>query len=167
MALGLLRFLSTPLRFRVPLVVVLLVIAMFALAARGDDDDEAAAPATPTETASPSASAASTVSVTLAEWTVTPNTSSVSAGDITFLAFNKGETAHELEVIRSEEEPHLLPVEGGYVPEFAVDLAGEIEALPAGGTEQATFQLPAGNYVLICNLPSHYLAGMRSGFTVN
>jgi uncharacterized cupredoxin-like copper-binding protein len=146
---------------------VLLAIAVFALAARGDDDDEAAAPATPTETAEPSPSADSIVNVTVAEWAVTPNTSSVSAGDVTFLAFNKGGTAHELEVIRSDEEPHLLPVEGRIVPAFAVDLVGEIEAFPAGEAEQATFHLTAGNYVLICNLPSHYLAGMRSGFTVN
>ena len=42
-----------------------------------------------------------------------------------------------------------------------------IETFAAGETEQSTFQLTAGNYVLICNLPAHYLTGMSSRFTVN
>ncbi len=167
MALGFLRPPSTPRRLRVPLLLVLLAIATFALGACGGDDDDAAAPATPTETASPSPSAESTVDVTLAEWAVTPSASSVNAGDVTFVASNTGGIEHTLDIIRSDEEPDALPVEGGIVPESAVDFVGKIEAFPAGETEQATFQLVAGNYILICNLPAHYLAGMRVRFTVN
>ena len=53
-----------------------------------------------------------------------------------------------------------------------VELQGEIEDIAVGDTQSVTIDLPAGNYVLICNIydeaeqESHYQEGMRVGFTV-
>jgi uncharacterized cupredoxin-like copper-binding protein len=41
------------------------------------------------------------------------------------------------------------------------------ERLPPGGSSSLLVWLPSGEYALICNVPGHYLLGMRSPFTVN
>ena len=43
---------------------------------------------------------------------------------------------------------------------------GETDDMAAGTTKDLTVNLPAGHYVLLCNLPGHYMGGMRVGFTV-
>lgn len=53
-----------------------------------------------------------------------------------------------------------------------VELIGEIEEFPVGETDSASFELDAGNYVLVCNIydegeqEAHYAEGMRLAFTV-
>jgi len=119
-----------------------------------------------------------TVEVTLQEWAVTPGTSSVAAGEVTFEATNEGPNdPHELVVFATDLAPDALPTnEDGSVNEEGegVTLIGEIEEFPVDESESATFTLEAGSYVLICNLveeeegelESHYQEGMRVAFTV-
>lgn len=109
-----------------------------------------------------------TVNVELAEFTIAPDVSSVSAGDIEFVATNSGEIEHELVILKTDLAPDALPVAGGRVTESAagIDEIGEIETFPAGTTESGTFTLAAGKYVLICNIAGHYEGGMTAAFTV-
>lgn len=150
---------------RWPLVALLMgALAALALvaAACGDDEEEEGA-------------AGATVNVSLIEWSVVPDTTSVAAGSVTFTATNDGAENHELVVIRTDLAPDALPVVEGKVDEDQVDVIGEIEEFAPGQTESATFDLEPGNYVLICNIAeveedgeieSHYQLGMRTAFEV-
>jgi uncharacterized cupredoxin-like copper-binding protein len=118
----------------------------------------------------------STVDVTLQEFAVTPSSSSVDAGSVTFDASNDGpEDEHELVVIRTDLDPTALPTdENGAVDENGegIEVIGEIEEFPPGESRSATFDLESGNYVLICNIydeeeqEAHYAEGMRTTFEV-
>jgi uncharacterized cupredoxin-like copper-binding protein len=123
-------------------------------------------------------SSSSTVEVTLGEWSVTADTTSVPAGEVTFNATNNGpDDAHELVIVKTDLAPGDLPVdESGKVDEegAGVTMIGEIEEFAVGETESATFDLEAGSYVLLCNIVDtghdpaevHYGLGMRLAFTV-
>jgi uncharacterized cupredoxin-like copper-binding protein len=60
----------------------------------------------------------------------------------------------------------VLPVVDAKVDESQVDIVGEIEEFRAGETASGTFDLTAGNYILLCNIPAHFGQGMYLGFTV-
>jgi uncharacterized cupredoxin-like copper-binding protein len=138
---------------------VVLAVAVFLPACGGDDDG-------------------TTVDVTLQEFAVSPSTSSVSAGEVTFDATNDGPNdPHELVVIRTDLAITDLPTgDDGAVLEDGdgIEVIGEIEEFPVGETQTATYDLDAGAYVLICNIvevedgedESHYQEGMRAAFTV-
>jgi len=117
------------------------------------------------------------VAVSLAEWSVTPEPAEVEAGDVTFSADNTGAEVHELVVVAAGRPDELTVVDGqvdeGALPEGA--FIGEIEGFPAGETCEGTFALPAGEYVLFCNIAeteadgtveSHYEEGMVAEFSV-
>ena len=113
-------------------------------------------------------SGATTVNVELKDFAITPEVSSATPGEVTFSATNAGPSEHELVVIKTDIAPDQLPVESGAAEETGTDLEaiGEIKEFASGGTESATFDLEAGNYVLICNIPAHYESGMAVGFEV-
>jgi hypothetical protein len=116
------------------------------------------------------------VAVELKEWSVTPTPDSANAGPINFATSNAGAENHELVIVKADSADDLPVVEGAVdedaLPEGA--FIGEIEAFGAGGTCVGTFDLPAGNYVLFCNIvetedgeqESHFLEGMHTEFTV-
>ena len=91
---------------------------------------------------------------------------SVAAGTVTFTVTNEGVKKHEFVVLQTDANPDKLTVEGDEVVEDDYDSPGEIGDLPAGATDTLTLDLPAGNYVLICNLKGHYRMGMYAPFTV-
>jgi uncharacterized cupredoxin-like copper-binding protein len=144
---------------RLILGLTVAVIAALAIACGGDDDDNG-----------------TSVDVTLKEWSVTAASASASSGDVTFSVTNSGEEPHEFLVIRTDLAPDALPTgDDGKVPEEEIDIIDEIEPFAAGTTEEITLNLEAGSYVLICNIvetvpgeepESHYVNGMRTGFTV-
>lgn len=109
------------------------------------------------------------VDVILAEWGVSADPLTVEAGDVKFNAENQGGLPHELVVLKTTLGASRLPVESAKVDEAAAGLViGEIEPadLPAGASASATFNLEAGTYVLLCNIPAHYEQGMRVSFVV-
>jgi uncharacterized cupredoxin-like copper-binding protein len=110
------------------------------------------------------------VGVTLADFTVTPDPTSASAGEVTFDVTNDADQIHEFVVVQTDLAPDALPTnEDGDVDEEGEGITpvDEIEDI-AGGTEQSlTVDLDAGSYVLLCNLPTHYSEGMYSAFTVS
>jgi len=134
-----------------------LALAVLLAALHGDGSGAQAAPA-----------AATTVQVQLQQYSVTADPTSAAAGDVDFVASNTGSVNHELVIIRTDLAPGALPVVGDEVDESGagVQLIDEIEPFPAGTQETKSVNLTAGKYVLICNLPGHYQAGMRTAFTV-
>ena len=115
-----------------------------------------------------------TVNVTLAEFSVTPEQGSAPPGQVKFHVTNEGEDMHEFLVIRTDLAPDMLPTEtnGSYEEDGpGTDLLDEIELIPAGESRDLEIDLEAGHYVLICNMVHveddgevevHYQLGMRS-----
>ncbi|MGH8896892.1 MAG: hypothetical protein ACRDZ4_07705 [Egibacteraceae bacterium] len=113
------------------------------------------------------------VSVTLREWTVTPQPAEVKAGVIAFDVKNEGGTKHELVVLRAADAQALPVKPDGAADEDklpAGDAIGEVE-VEVGKTGVVAFQLTPGDYVLICNIvddtaTAHFKQGMHVSFKV-
>jgi uncharacterized cupredoxin-like copper-binding protein len=71
---------------------------------------------------------------------------------------------HELVVIKTSKAANELPV--SYRRASDKGSVGEVEDIAGGKSKQLTLNLKKGHYVLVCNLPGHYKAGMRTDFTV-
>lgn len=116
------------------------------------------------------ATAPATVSVIANEWGFTPGSSSVQAGQVALEVVNQGLAAHEVVVLRTDLAADALLVEanGAEVNESALgqQVVGEVEDVGSGQTKSLTLELTPGRYVLICNLPGHYKAGMVSELIV-
>jgi uncharacterized cupredoxin-like copper-binding protein len=91
------------------------------------------------------------------------------AGKITFTVKNAGHLAHQFLVLKSNLAAGKLPLKGTTVNVAkAGKLIGGITGagLKAGASKTITLTLPAGHYVLFCNLPAHYKSGQYAAFTV-
>src|SRR4051794_40859587 len=108
--------------------------------------------------------ASKSTTVTLSDFKVAPSPKSVSHGKVTFTVKNKGDMEHELVVIKTSKSASKLPVSGSRASDKGA--VGEVEDLASGKSKKLTLNLKPGRYVLICNMPGHYKAGMRSDFTV-
>jgi uncharacterized cupredoxin-like copper-binding protein len=114
--------------------------------------------------------------VSVHEFEVVPETSSASAGEVTFTVTNTGpDDVHEFVVVKTDLAPDALPTEAnGAVDESGagIEPVDEIEDIAVGDTASVTVNLEAGSYVLMCNIydkaekEAHYQQGMRTGFTV-
>jgi uncharacterized cupredoxin-like copper-binding protein len=94
---------------------------------------------------------------------------SVPAGKVTFSAVNQSkDQIHELIVVRTEPGQAALPYNAkkGEVIEKRVHHLGEISDLKPGASGTMTLDLKPGSYVLICNQPGHYKAGMIAALSV-
>lgn len=151
--------------------VAVTLLAALAVACGGGDDSAPTTAAAPT-TATTAAAAddhdeAAEIDVTLTEFAIALDGSSAHAGDVTFVVSNGGAAPHELAVIRTDLAPDALPTAAGLVDEGQVEVLGRTAQLGGGATEDVTFALSSGSYVLICNIPAHYDLGMRVAFTVD
>lgn len=138
-------------------------------AACGVDAEVATATATATSTTTtlaPHLRPRTIVPVTLHEWSVVTEPGVAPPGISLFQVANTGTQTHELLVVRSDLAAAALPVRDGLVDTDAVQVAGRIEGIARGERAEAEIALEAGAYVLLCNLPGHYEAGMRVAFTV-
>ena len=77
---------------------------------------------------------------------------------------NSGKVEQEFVILRTSDAPGGLPQEGAEASEAG--LVDEIEDVQPGGAGSLAIDLTPGHYVLICNLPDHYAAGMYAGLTV-
>jgi len=112
--------------------------------------------------------APTTIRVMMDEWTIKPNPASVAAGPVTFEVTNQGAIEHELIVLKTDLAPTSLKMRAAEdrVDEGASgENLGEVE-LAAGKTGSLSIDLPAGRYVLLCNLLIHYKQGMVTSFEV-
>ncbi len=151
---------------RLPLFLIVAGVALLASAAAcsGDDDDGGDDGGN---------AGGTTVDVVLSEFVIAPDPASVPAGEVTFKATNEGEEKHEMVIVKTDLASDSLPTkaDGAADEEGAgVELINEIEEFDAGGSEELTVSLEAGNYVLFCNIveedEAHYEEGMHTSFTV-
>ncbi len=105
-----------------------------------------------------------TLSVELTDFAVTAVPGTVKAGRVVFAIRNRAAMAHELTVIRTDLAPNALPIDGGKATTDGK--AGGVANISAGVSRTLALELPAGRYVLICNVPGHYQLGMRTALTV-
>ena len=94
----------------------------------------------------------------------------VKAGEITFNVTNDSkDTVHEMIVMYLANPGKPLPFidAESRVDEDKAGDKGEVSELDAGASGALTVNLKAGKYLLICNVPGHYGAGMWTEFTVN
>ena len=86
---------------------------------------------------------------------------------MTFSITNTGTTIHEFVVLKTGVAEGALPPsadEPGKADEPGhID---EVEDIAPGATAKLTVTLDPGAYVIICNMPGHYAAGMHTSFTV-
>ncbi len=135
------------------------------------------------DSGSSSSGSSSTVAISMDDqggtYTMVPSPTSIAAGSVTFDISNVGLIAHEFKVVKLNDAGMAadltdLPTEGGLISESGnmVDGVGTVlgsllEAdLPAGGEDELTLTLEAGEYMLLCNVATHYQLGMWSEFTV-
>ena len=133
--------------------VVILAIAALAIAACGSDPANSSGP----------------VAATLKEHTVSLSRDTAKAGSVTFQIKNEGAMTHEFVVFKTDLAPDALPLdEEGAVDEKGegVEFMDERENIKPGDTVALTLDLPAGNYVVLCNLEDHYNQGMYKAVTV-
>ena len=93
---------------------------------------------------------------------------SVPAGKVTFRAVNQSkDQVHELIVVRAESaQPLTYDDKKQEVVEKRIRHLGEIADLKPDRSGAMTLNLTPGSYVLICNQPGHYKAGMTTPFSV-
>ena len=108
------------------------------------------------------------VAVSLGEFEVIPEPSSIADGPVTFQISNDGTIVHNLRVIATDLPPDGLPLDasGFQVDEEQVDVVSSSANFGAGEAGTAIANLAPGSYVLICNIPTHYEAGMWVAFEV-
>ena len=128
-----------------------------------DDDDETAA--TPAAVATPTGAEA-TVAVSIREWAVSAEPATTSSARVTFTVRNDGGSPHEFVVIRTDLGVDELPLLGVGVDETQLEVLARTESFFANEERTLALDLFPGNYVLICNIPGHYEAGMRTSFVV-
>lgn len=110
------------------------------------------------------------VGTTLADYSISLDETSGSAGDVTFDIHNDAEQTHEFVVFKTDLAEDQLPTDdNGDVEETGtgVELVDEAEEIEGGSDTSLSVNLATGSYVVICNLPGHYRQGMHAGFTVS
>ena len=109
------------------------------------------------------------IGVTLGEFSVKTDTAEVPAGKVTFAVRNDGTAKHELVVLESNDANLAVDSQTGKAAEDTngVKHIGEIDGLDSGKTKALTLDLPAGTYLLICNIPGHYHLGMVAKLVVH
>ena len=110
-----------------------------------------------------------TVGATVEDFAISLDATQVAAGDVTFNIHNDGPSTHEFVVVKSDLASDALPLnaEGNEVDESQVEPVDEAENIAAGTDASFTATLDPGSYVVICNITSHYGAGMHTALTVS
>jgi uncharacterized cupredoxin-like copper-binding protein len=91
------------------------------------------------------------------------------AGVVSFKVTNSSkDMAHEMVVLRLAQPGAPLPYKAdeNKVDEDKAGYKGEAENLDPGKTGSVTLALQPGKYLLICNEPGHFVAGMWTAFEV-
>ncbi len=102
------------------------------------------------------------------EWEMAASADTAPAGTVTFNAINEGTILHNLRLAKTDLAPDGLPVDDStlMVDEGQVEVVASSRDLDVGMSEELTVELEPGSYVLFCNIPAHYQAGLYAGFTV-
>lgn len=113
--------------------------------------------------------AGTAITTGLTEFKIELSAATAPAGPVTFALTNSGNTMHEFVVFQTDLAVDKLPMtaDGTVVDEHGagITVIDEVEDIAVGATASLDVTLPAAHYVLICNLPAHYMSGMRAEFT--
>ena len=91
------------------------------------------------------------------------NNRQAARGKVTFNVTNLSKTMiHEMLVapIKDENTPLPFIAKDNKVDEDAAKDLGEVSELDPGKSGSVTFDMKPGKYILYCNVPAHYMAGM-------
>lgn len=114
--------------------------------------------------ASPAGMEAKTVRVQLMDFMVMPSSARAPAGKVTFVVKNVGKAKHNFVVLKTKLASSMLSMAGAKAKE--VGLVGKTPVFGPKQTRKLTLTMKSGRYLLICNVPGHYMAGMRAAFRV-
>ena len=114
----------------------------------------------------------SSIDATLSDFKIQLAKTSSAAGEVTFAIKNNGPSAHEFVVFKTDIPEDQIPTteENGValIDEENVEgleLVDEAEDIEADSSTELKLDLAAGDYVIVCNVPAHYAAGMHASFT--
>ena len=113
------------------------------------------------------AAAATKITATLTDTGIALSQASIPAGKVTLEIVNKGTVVHSLVLLKTDLAHDKVPAD----PKDAskVQELGSLAAtgqLAVGASKELTRDLKAGNYVLVCNEPAHYIVGMHTALVV-
>jgi uncharacterized cupredoxin-like copper-binding protein len=110
------------------------------------------------------------VNVLLDDFRIRDDVAVVPAGTVSLRILNEGPTVHEVNVVRTDNDPGKLPLQsdGLTVDEEAdgMKFLDDAGGLDIDDRETLTLDLAPGHYVLYCNFEGHYLGGMYAALTV-
>lgn len=114
----------------------------------------------------PEAVDAEVVYVDLADFTVTLDRDTVSAGTVEFIVRNDGPSLHEIEIFAGADSGDDLVVENNVADTSGLELIDEVENVLVDSVTRLTVNLEPGTYLVLCNLPEHFGEGMWTTLTV-
>ena len=104
------------------------------------------------------------------EWKISASTASHVAGPITFYLDNQGNIDHEFVIIQTDSRAKDLVAKVDpatmRLDEETLTSPGEYGDLASGVTGTFAIDLPAGHYVLMCNIADHFQLGMYTDLEV-
>jgi uncharacterized cupredoxin-like copper-binding protein len=131
---------------------VLAAAAIFAAACGGG----AATPSTST-----------TITATLTDTAIALSEAAIPAGKVTFQVVNKGTVVHSLVLLKTDLPHDKIPADAKDASRASeTGSLASTGSFGVGETKTFTRDLAAGNYVVICNEPAHYVVGMHLGLVV-
>ena len=145
------------------LILLVLVGVALVVAGCGGGDDETTTGSGTTTTVE-AEKQATTLPISMTEFKFTPANPELARGKIEITATNKGKTPHELILLKTDRDAGKLPKRGDGVS--VRHSVGQIPPLVPGESAPHTFDLKPGRYVMVCNIPGHYDAGMYGTLTV-
>lgn len=111
----------------------------------------------------PAAQLPSNVDVQLQSFSIQANTVKAKAGKVTFNVMNQAkDVQHEMLVIKTDLALDALPYDSsaGRLFEDKINSLGEVAELDGGKSGSVTLDLEPGQYLLLCNIATHFKSGM-------
>ena len=106
------------------------------------------------------------IATTLTDFKITTAETEAVAGRAAFDLRNDGPSEHTFYLARTDLAEDALPVVDHVVDLGALDILAKTDLLGVGADASVVAELPAGTYVLFCNLTGHYESDMHAAFTV-
>jgi uncharacterized cupredoxin-like copper-binding protein len=98
-----------------------------------------------------------------AEFSMVAKPAQVPAGKVAFDVVNRGTILHEMVVVPGDSAATLKRADGTASEKGS---PGEVPDVQPGKAGTVTITLPAGKYVVLCNLPGHFAGGMYTTLVV-
>lgn len=105
----------------------------------------------------------STIDIIENEWNLKFDNKIIYAGQVTFNVINQGKAEHEVVILKTnlDAETLIFKSNGVEIDESASgQIVGEVKSIQSEKTGSVVVNLYSGKYLLFCNIPGHYKAGM-------